>query len=273
MAHVLMVGLGQLASPLSEQLLALGHQVSAIRRGGEAPTGVHLLQQDLLHVAAVQLPSEPIDLVYIVVTPAERTAAAYEDAFITLPQRVLSALAAQQKVMPPVIFVSSTAVYGEGAEVVDEESPTEATTFNGQALIRAEQHIQQMAPATVVRFSGIYGPTRRSRVALVKRMLAQPQEAPAPRWSNRIHSDDVVGLLLHLGQRWLAKDAPPAVVVGSDEEPVVNVELLNWLAEQQGGHLGLVWQEARGRRVRSRYLEEGHYALQYPTFREGYAVS
>src|SRR5699024_6326474 len=89
MAHVLMVGLGQLGSPLSEKLLALGHQVSAIRRGSEAPAGVHLLQQDLLRVPVVQLPSEPVDLIYIIVTPAARNALAYEEAFITLPQRVL----------------------------------------------------------------------------------------------------------------------------------------------------------------------------------------
>ncbi|HLR16919.1 MAG TPA: NAD-dependent epimerase/dehydratase family protein [Alcanivoracaceae bacterium] len=273
MAHVLMVGLGQLGSPLSEKLLALGHQVSAIRRGSEAPAGVHLLQQDLLRVPVVQLPSEPVDLIYIIVTPAARNALAYEEAFITLPQRVLSAVAAQQPKIPPVIFVSSTAVYGDGAQVVDEDSPTDATTFNGQALIRAEQQIQQMAPATVVRFSGIYGPTRRGRVALAKRLLTHPQEAPVARWSSRIHSDDVVGLLLHLGQRWLAHDAPPAVVVGSDQEPVVNVELLNWLAEQQGEHLGLAWQQAQGRPVRSRYIEEGHYLLQYPSFREGYSLS
>lgn|SRR5699024_6473679 len=270
MAHILMVGLGQLASPLSKQWLQQGHQVTAIRRRQQAPAGVQLLAQDLLHASNVQLPSTPVDLVYIILTPAERSEQAYRDAFLTVPERVLTPLAKQQQ-LPPVIFVSSTAVYGDGEDAVDEDSPTQPSAFNGHVLLEAEEQVRRLAPSTVVRFSGIYGPTRQGRVALAKRLLQHQAEVPKARWSSRIHSDDVVGLLLHLGQRWLANDAPPAVVVGTDEEPVVNLALLNWLAAQQGGKLMLTWKQVAGRPVHSRYLAAGHYKLQYPTFREGYA--
>lgn len=273
MAHILMVGLGQLAWPLSEQWLQQGHEVTAIRRSQEAPMGVQLLAQDLLQVPAVQLPDKPVDLVYIIVTPVERSEAAYRDAFLALPKRVLMALAEQQATLPPVVFVSSTAVYGDGAEAVDENTPPTPTAFNGKVLLEAEQQIQRFAPSTAVRFSGIYGPTRQGRVALAQRLLNEPDEAPAARWSSRIHSADVVGLLLHIGQRWLAQDPPPRVVVGSDAEPVVNRELLNWLAAQQGGQLALTWEQVAGRPVHSCYLSAGHYRLQYPTFREGYGLS
>lgn len=270
MAHILMVGMGQLACPLSEHWLEQGHQVTGIRRGQQAPAGVQLLPQDLLHAAKVQLPSASVDLVYIILTPAERSEQAYHDAFVTLPQRVLGALAKQQP-LPPVVFVSSTAVYGDGKEAVDEASPTVPSAFNGRVLLQAEEQVRGLAPSTAVRFSGIYGPTRQGRVALAKRLLQGQAEVPKARWSSRIHSADVVGLLLHLGQRWLAGDAPPAVVVGSDEEPVVNLALLNWLAAQQGGELALTWGQVAGRPVHSRYLAAGHYTLQHPTFRTGYA--
>lgn len=271
MAHFLIVGLGQIGQELAQELISEGHQVSGIRRNQQAPEQVALYSQDLLAMEPVKLPAQKPDVVYLIITPSERTREAYEAAFMTLPQRVLVALKTQYGEVPPVVFVSSTAVYGEAAEPVDEMSPTEPSRFNGEVLLQAEQQILAAAPATMVRFSGIYGPGRGSRIRLAKQLAQGTKEAPVARWSSRIHSADVVGLLLHLGERWLADDTPPTVVVGTDNTPVVNLEVLNWLAAQQGGELQLTWQEVAGRAVKSRYVAAGHYTLRYPSYQQGYA--
>lgn len=272
MAHILMVGLGKLGTPLSEKWLAAGHQVSAVRRRQEAPEGVDVYAQDIVAVDEISLPSKPVDLVYIIVTPAERSEAAYQQAFLQLPEKMLTAIQ-QQSLMPPVIFVSSTAVYGASDQPVNEDSPTIPNAFNGRILLEAEKQIHRFASGTCVRFSGIYGASLGTRVALAEKLLAgHDARLPEARWSSRIHRDDAVQILFHLGQRWLANDAPPAVVVGTDKEPVVNLALLNWLAEQLGGKLDLAWPQVAGRAVHSRYLEAVDYEFIYPSFRHGYAA-
>ena len=272
MAHFLIVGLGQIGQELAQDLVAQGHQVSGIRRGKQAPEQVALYSQDLFTTESVKLPTQMPDVVYLIITPSERTREAYEAAFITLPQRLMAAMKAQYDEIPPVIFVSSTAVYGEATEPVDELSETTPHRFNGEVLLQAEQQILAATAATVVRFSGIYGPGRESRIRLAKQLARGEKEAPTAQWSSRIHSTDVVGLLLHLGERWLAGDAPPQVVVGTDNTPVVNLEVLNWLAAQQGETLQLSWQQVAGRAVKSRYIAAGHYTLRYPSYQQGYAA-
>src|SRR5690625_1850147 len=166
MAHFLIVGLGQIGQELAQGLISQGHQVSAIRRGQQASEQVALYAQDLLAAEAIKLPPQAPDVVYLIITPNERTRDAYEAAFIELPQCLLSALKAQYGIVPPIIFVSSTAVYGEVDGPVDESSQAEPTMFNGEVLLQAEQQLLAAAPATVVRFSGIYGPSRESRIRL-----------------------------------------------------------------------------------------------------------
>ncbi|MCH8542332.1 MAG: NAD-dependent epimerase/dehydratase family protein [Alcanivorax sp.] len=274
MAHVLIAGLGDLGTALARRWLDQGAQVSGIRRRQESPAGVDLYAQDLAE-GPVLLPPDPVDLLYIIMTPASRDEAGYHRAYITAPLRLLEALAAQQP-LPPVIFVSSTAVYGEvSADVpgwVDEDTPPTPTRFNGRIMLAAEEEISLRGLATSVRFSGIYGQGRPRLLRMVER-IAAGEAPPAPVYGNRINSVDCVGLLHHLGQRWLTNDAPPPVVIGTDQAPVANYEVLNWLGERMGLPLKLAVPETiPGKRLRSQYLARGHYALAYPSYREGYGA-
>lgn len=270
MAHVLVAGLGDLGTGLARRWLDQGAQVSGIRRRQESPAGVDLYAQDLAE-GPVLLPPDPVDLLYIIMTPASRDEAGYHRAYITAPMRLLAALAAQQP-LPPVIFVSSTAVYGDVSGWVDEDTSPAPSQFNGRIMLAAEEEISLRGLSTSVRFSGIYGAGRPRLLRMVER-IAAGEAPPAPVYSNRINSADCVGLLQHLGQRWLTNDAPPPVVIGTDQAPVANYEVLNWLGERMGSPLNLVLPDAvPGKRLRSRYLAEGHYALTYPSYREGYGA-
>lgn len=269
MAHILIAGLGDLGAGVARALMGDGYRVSAIRRRNEAPPGVDLYPQDMLQ-GALLLPPDQVDLLYIILTPDSRDESAYHRAFLNAPARLLAALGERQP-LPPVVFVSSTAVYGEAAGIVDELTPPRPVRFNGQVLLAAEEELSLRTLGTSVRFSGIYGPGRLRLLRQVEAIAAEGELPPAAALTNRIHSADCVGLLHHLGQRWLKNDAPPAVVIGTDECPVANLEVLNWLGERMGRPLGLaVGTDVPGRAVRSEYLRAGGYRLTYPDYRSGY---
>lgn len=268
MAHVLMVGLGDLGWPLALHWRDAGHRVSAVRRGNDAPEGVDLYSCDL-NDGPVLLPPDRVDLVYIILTPGERSEQGYTRAFLGAPRHLLDQLA-QQQPLPPVVFVSSTAVYGDSEPEVNEDSSPSPERYNGRILLAGEEEISTRTLATVVRFSGIYGP-HSDRLVRQAEALHQGDEPPALRWSNRIHRSDCVRLLKRLGEGWLAGEMQPSVVVGTDGCPVLNYEVLNWLGDQLGHPLSLPLDGSpAGKRVRSRYIEASDFELQYPDYRAGY---
>lgn len=270
MAHILVAGLGSLGSALAQGWLADGHQVSAIRRQAKAPAGVDLYAQDLFS-DPVQLPADQIDLLYIIMTPSSRDEQGYREAYLTAPNRLLDALS-QQQPLPPVVFVSSTAVYGDHSGEPDEYSEPKPDAFNGRILLAAEQEVSLRTLATAVRFSGIYGPGRERLLRQVQ-AIREGGRAPAAQWSNRIHSEDCVGLLRKLGDGWLQAQMQWPVVVGTDAMPVLNVAVLNWIAQRTGQAIDLPEPDiAPGKRIRSRFIEQGNYRLCYPDFRSGYAA-
>ena len=270
MSHILIAGLGDLGTGLAEQLLADGHRVSAIRRGSRCPAGVELYSQDLLEGAAL-LPPDPVDLVVIIMTPSEYSEEGYLKAYVRAPQTLLDALAGKQP-LPPVIFVSSTAVFGDVAGEVDEQTPPRPTRYNGKVLLAAEEELSIRSHCTVVRFSGIYGPGRYRQIDKAARLARGEEALPAAQWTNRIHRDDCVGLLKNVADGWLAGQEMPPLVIGTDNVGGRNLDVLQWLAQQQGLTLAVPDDAPAGKRIRSQYIRQGHYTLRYPGYQEGYAA-
>ena len=270
MSHILIAGLGDLGTGLAEQLLADGPRVSAIRRGSRCPAGVELYSQDLLEGAAL-LPPDPVDLVVIIMTPSEYSEEGYLKAYVRAPQTLLDALAGKQP-LPPVIFVSSTAVFGDVAGEVDELTPPRPTRYNGKVLLAAEEELSIRSHCTVVRFSGIYGPGRYRQIDKAARLARGEEALPAAQWTNRIHRDDCVGLLKNVADGWLAGQEMPPLVIGTDNVGGRNLDVLQWLAQQQGLTLAVPDDAPAGKRIRSQYIRQGHYSLRYPGYQDGYAA-
>ncbi|MEP5233078.1 MAG: NAD-dependent epimerase/dehydratase family protein [Alloalcanivorax sp.] len=269
MSHILIAGLGDLGTGLAEQLMAGGHRISAIRRGTQAPAGVELYSQDLTEGAAM-LPPDPVDLLVIIMTPSEYSEEGYLQAFVRAPLTLLEALGRQQP-LPPVVFVSSSAVFGDQEGVVDELTPPRPGRYNGKVLLAAEEEISTRSLSTVVRFTGIYGPGRYRQIDKAARLARGEESLPAPQWTNRIHRDDCVGLLHSVVLGWLEGREMPPLVIGTDAVGGRNLDVLKWLADQQGLTLAVPDDPAAGKQVRSLYIQQGHYALQYPGYQEGYA--
>lgn len=259
--HILIAGLGDLGTGLAQALQADGHRLSAIRRRPHAPAGVDLYPQDLVTAPVILLPPARVDLLVIVLTPAGRNETGYRQSFLVAPQRLLEALAKQQPV-PPAIFVSSTAVFGDIDGPVDEDTPPAPDSFNGKILLAAEAALSRNRSASCVRLAGIYGRSdfrRRRAIAMAK----GDAPLPAVRWMNRIHRDDCVGLLHSLANRWLTEGYAPPLVIGCDNRPISNHQLYRRLADEEG--LSITLPEKRppgGKRIHSRFIAEGHYRIQ-----------
>lgn len=252
-SHILIAGLGDLGSALATQLLQDGHHVSAIRRQATAPGGVDVYPQDLITAPHLLLPPDPVDLLVIILTPSSRDEAGYRDSFLIAPNRLLDALATQQP-LPPIIFVSSTAVFGEVEGDVDENTPPQPSRFNGRILLAAEEELSLRGLLTVVRFAGIHGRSdsfKRRALAIAK----DEKALPPPKWMNRIHRDDCVRLLHQLATCWLTQQTAPPLVVGCDNHPLNSHQLYRDYADDAGYTLAISHQPPGGKRVFSRYAD------------------
>lgn len=261
---VVVAGAGDVGGRLARMRAGAGDSVFAVRRraGTDAP-GLRWLGVDLLGGRGLeQLPRQP-DAVVFCASPDQRTEADYRAIFIDAQRRLADALGG-----PPArwVFVSSTAVHGEDAGGwVDEDSATNAASFNGRVLLEAEHQLADAVPgAVVLRPTGIYGP---GRDYLVRR--ARRDEPARPRWTNRVHVEDVAGALSHL----LDLADPEALYLCSDDLPTREDEVLAWLRGRMGlAPLAIVPEPESGRRVCNARLRASGWTPRWPDYRSGYGA-
>jgi len=266
MARLLIAGCGYVGSELARRAVDAGHEVFGLRRSeAPLPDGVHRIRADLADPASV--PSLPVvDWLVVALGADARSTEAYEAAYLHAPAVLRAALP-----RPPAreLVLSSTGVFGrdDGSDVFAHTRP-EPTTGTGAVLLRAEDEAIARG-AVVLRLAGIYGP---GRVRLLRRVAdGSAWSGPSlDRWANLVHRDDAAALSLHL----VGHPAPPAVVHGVDDEPIVRRALL---AELQRLIAGRPLERASapdatlGKRVRNDALYATDYALIQPSWRAGYA--
>lgn len=285
MARVLIAGFGYVGSLLAEQLRCAGHEVWGLRRSAALlPAGVAPLRADLTQSLARDLLPPDLDHAFVLLSAGAYEDRRYEQVYVQGTQRLIDALAATSPRLARFVFVSSTSVYGQdGGEWVDEDSPAEPRDFAGRRLLEAEARVRSAPwPASVVRFGGIYGPGRRRLIESVRSGAAR-LPPPGARFTNRIQREDCAGVLAHL----LALEAPPALLLGVDDEPADEREVLCWLADRIGvarppvadaGAPAARIARERGRaptnkRCSNARLRATGYVLRYPSYREGYAAA
>jgi nucleoside-diphosphate-sugar epimerase len=272
---ILLAGCGDLGTEAGLRFAAAGHRVVGWRRSPEKlPAAIEGVAAD---VGGTDLPTIPADATAVVVAVAadSPTEKAYRAAYVDGLTHVLDALERDGVTPRRVLFVSSTAVYGDAAGGWVDESTTAAPGgFSGRVLREAEElllsRLRGTASAPVVlRLGGIYGPGRTRLIDQVRNGTAViPDE---PRFTNRIHRDDAAAAIVHLASM-AAHPAP--VYVGVDDDPADLGDVLRFLAGEMGypeppaGPAG----EARGgnKRCSNALLRGSGLELAYPAFREGY---
>lgn len=258
---LLIAGAGDTGSRLAALTAGAGFDVLALRRRDVAMgPGIRALRADLRSGEGFDAIPKRLDALVFCAAPDERTEAAYRALYRDGLRRLLD-----RGDVGRVLFVSSTAVYAEDAGgIVDEDAPADATAFNGRALIEAERELDAHPDAAAFRASGIYGPGR-------ERMWhrARRDEPGEPRWTNRIHVDDVASALLHLLQ------APriARVYCGNDDAPALEHEVVDGLRARLGLlALGAAAGPVTGKRVSNARLRGTGWSPRFPTWREGYAA-
>ncbi|MDZ4146847.1 MAG: SDR family NAD(P)-dependent oxidoreductase [Flavobacteriaceae bacterium] len=94
-----------------------------------------------------------------------------------------------------VLFVSSTSVFGDHQDRVDENSFPEPDSESGRQLLESEKLLKQSThfKTTILRFGGLIGADRHPVYFLSGRKVVAPT-APV----NLIHLDDCIGIVKHI---------------------------------------------------------------------------
>lgn len=271
MANLLLVGCGDLGAGLAARLVASGHRVTALKRTPPAAplAGVTYRFADLTQPHTLADLGGPFDQVFVILAPGARDAAAYQALYGAGVDQLRARLAGR---VGHWFFVSSTSVYGQDAgEWVDEDAPAAPTAATAKWLLTAERCLAGTgAPATTVRFSGIYGP---GRERLLRQVLAgAPVQYDPPSYTNRIHRDDCLGVLEWLHRRQLAGTGLAPLYLASDDEPAPAGDVARWLAAELGVPAPPAAAAAGGqnKRCRNDRLKQAGYRFAYPNWREGY---
>jgi hypothetical protein len=172
------------------------------------------------------------------------------------------------------IYLSTTGVYGKkDGSWVDESTPLTpySEKSNARASVETTYRSELKERLLVLRLSGIYGPGRGLGVRLKRNGV--PKTQYGDRYSNRIHRDDIVGVL----QRSIQSDeAVPPVLNVSDDYPALTDEVIAYYQEKFALPFEQESREAYSprfvlnQRVKNDLLKEHlSYSLRYPTYREG----
>jgi nucleoside-diphosphate-sugar epimerase len=273
MAKILCAGCGDIGGEVAKRLAETGHQVTGLKRHPPLCTNnVNYIAADISLKASLQNLSSDFDFVFFILSPNGRTVENYRAVYETGLDNLLQHFANSNQ-SPRWFFTSSTSVYAQSqGEWVDENSLAEPDNLNSQFIRTAERKIIAANPENiVVRFSGIYGEGR-------DYLLRQAQQVPAiqknpPYFTNRIHRQDCVEVLLFLLQQQLNGKILEQCYLVSDDEPVPMWEVMTWLAEQMACPQPTEKINAivlMNKRCNNQRLKLLGYQFHYPSYKDGY---
>jgi nucleoside-diphosphate-sugar epimerase len=293
---VLLAGCGDLGTEAGLRFAAAGHRVVGWRRSPDKlPASIEGAAADLTRG---ELPALPADTTAVVVAVAADSATeeAYRAAYVDGLRHVLDAVARSAAPVRRVLFVSSTAVYGDAdGGWVDETTAPDPGGFSGRIIREAEELLHTRLRDTavspvVLRLGGIYGP---GRTRLIDQVRDGKATLPAAsHFTNRIHRDDAAAAIVHLCS---ISPEPAPVYLGVDNEPAELGAVLQFLASELGlpelpglseepvslpdGGPGTSPPRGAGsggpgrggnKRVSNSLLRSTGFEFTYPSYREGY---
>ncbi len=284
MINNLIIGCGDIGRRVGQKLLKQ-HAVTGVVRSAE--TAAQLNQLGFVSCIAnlddspVKLPAITADtVIYYFAPPPDE---GEHDPRMANFLQTLTAIAAYPA---KIIYISTTAVYGESAgNWVDEQSPTRPNNARGKRRLDAESQLiafQQRHPVTItiLRVAGIYGATRLpfQQIKTGKPIL-KLEIAP---FSNRIHASDLADICIAAAQQ----NSPPLAIFnvsdgnpGSISQYFQQVALafklpappeITWEAAQQQLSPGMLSYLKESKRIDNRrVISELGISLRYPTLEEG----
>jgi nucleoside-diphosphate-sugar epimerase len=273
MAKILCVGCGDVGGELARRLAAAGHQVTGLKRN--LPTvfnGIDYVRSDIALSSQLQNLSTDFDTVFFILSPDGSAENSYRAVYETGLDNLIEHFA-NAKQSPRWFFTSSTSVYAQSqGEWVDEDSVAEPDNPNSRLIRAAERKIITANPENiVVRFSGIYGEDREYLLRLARQTPAIQKNPPC--FTNRIHRQDCVEVLLFLFEQQASGQILQQCYLASDDDPAPTWNVMSWLAEQMGCPSPIEKTSdisGMNKRCDNRRLKKLGYQFRYPSYKEGY---
>jgi nucleoside-diphosphate-sugar epimerase len=274
--RALVIGCGYLGRRVAAIWRSQGSEVAALTRTAQnasllAEQGIEPVVGDVLIPESLR--SLPATDVLLYAVGYDRHAfASKHDVYVRGVENVLREIGPR---VQQLLYVSSTSVYRQdGGEPVDETSETRPTSEDGHIVLAAEKKVREMCSkgaATILRFSGIYGPDRLlRRIQSVRR--EEPIAANPDGFLNLIHVDDGASIVARLAQM----DAPQLLYLVTDDRPVRRREYYSLLAQLVGAHEPTFQFKAAGERTglnkrcsNARLKAELGDILRFPTIETG----
>lgn len=279
--HLAIVGCGDLGERLAALVAEESVCVTGLRRDpSRLPPGIEGVVADYTDPASLKvLEGLAPDYLLLTLKPVGRDPVGYRAGFEQATDAVLKGLGRHRP--RGVLMVSSTRVYAEdGGGRVDESGPLNMDDPAALSIIRAEQRLMSSKAGSVpavciVRGGGLYsGESPR----LLQRVAAGEISPMTPvHYTNRIHRDDLAGLLVHLLRAREAGGDWPPVINAVDDASVSRQEVERWLLQELGCDVLLETTQspgqAQGKRCSNRILHACGYQLRYPDYRHGYQAA
>ncbi len=198
-------GCGWLGQPLAKRLIQAGHELigsttRASQRAVLSALGVTPIILDLRHhpLATNDYPTvSQLDVILLNIPPKRRDLDA--PLFVSQVKEFVDTLLS----LSPnayVIFVSTTSVFGNATQTVNEDSPTCPNTPSGHAHVELEQFILNQPKSSVVRLAGLIDDVRHPITSIVKRETFSNGQQVV----NLVHQEDVVNALQIIIERQLS---------------------------------------------------------------------
>lgn len=193
--RLLVVGHGYLGAHLAGELDRAGYPVVAMHRGEPFCEAYPVVSGDVASVDSLRaaLPVSGPDVIVHCASSSRGGAEAYRSVFVDGIRNLRAAFPGV-----PVIFTSSTSVYGQtDGSTVDESSETAPDRETGRLLLEAEA-LARSGGGVALRLAGIYGPGRSVHLKKLLEGTATIEDVDPSRFLNQIHRDDAAGAILHL---------------------------------------------------------------------------
>ena len=275
MKNILIIGCGYVGQELARLFVKEGVGVYGVNRSvpEDAIDCVNYLEADVLDKASFKNFPKEVDAIVYAIGAKESSEKAYDEAYVQGLSNVVDFAKENYPKLKRIIFTSSTGVYGQSmGEEVDEASFTVPQNFSGKKVLEGEELLLTSGvPATVIRFGGIYGP---SRTRLINKAKEGPVEITINdlAYTNRIHRDDCARVVKHI----LELEDPDRIYNAVDNNPATKDTVMSWIADQVGSEIRYVGDfelsspSKLNKRIQNKKLRDSGFKFQYPSFREGY---
>ena len=193
--NISILGCGWFGLALAKELIKSGDQVKG---STTTPEKLSLLAEEgiqpfLVNFSADQMVTDleffDADVLFICIPPKRNSPELNDYA-----QKIASILSVAKNKVSNIILISSTSVYGDGNQIINEMSETKPDTDSGKVVLAAEELLKKEMPDhfTIIRFAGLIGPDRNPGRFFAGKTNIPNGLAPV----NLIHQTDAVGIAM-----------------------------------------------------------------------------